>query len=369
MNRRSILPYPRGYTLLFLLFYPFFLSAQCGTCDYTEASLTGATPLNHIPAGRTLCITTSFCLGTNSAYPSACGNHGTGTLTIDGTLRLCSGVSFGFDGTINGSGSIQIMAGGRMSLYGTYDCNVHMTAVDPGLLNGQTSTSSTLSGSCNSAACEPKFSGGYAPFGVVSTGLGYTVNNGSCAITGESSLFVLPVELLDWNVAWNNGNIAISWSAPGDEKGDIYTIDYSADGEDWTALAQVPATDGKGIGPYSYLAKGPFGAHSYFRLVHTSADGVTSISPVRQLDAAPQTPDDGFIISPNPAHDVLQIRSDKPDQLFSWKLFDLTGRPVRQSTWTTGYGQYDLGALVPGAYVLVITKDNGSRVVRKITRL
>ncbi len=376
MNARPILAYQgktRMFSCYFLLTFLMllqhtFLFAQCGTCDYTEANLAGTTPIDIIPAGKTLCITSNYCLGTNANYPGpTCGHVNSGHLTINGTLRICTGITFSFDGTINGSGNIQVMAGGRMSLYGTYDCNVHMTAIDPSLLNGQTSTTSTFSGSCNNTACEPHFSDGYAPFGVIGGALGYTVSNGTCVINGTSNLVVLPVELLNWDVTWKGKDIQLNWSAPGYDQGSGYAIEQSADGKSWSTMVLLSGTNAPGINWYSYLAKGPWAARNFFRIRHTGADGQASYSPIKELDANAKE-DDGFFVGPNPVHGTLLIRPDDGNQHFSVQLFDMTGKRVVQTASGIN-GQYNIENLLAGSYILVLIKEDGRRVVKKITKL
>ena len=314
-------------TLVIFLFPPLYSLAQCGTCDYTEANLAGTSPIDIIPAGKTLCITTNYCLGASSNWPGpTCGNINSGHLTINGTLRICSGVRFKFDGTINGSGNIDILTGGRFSLYGTYDCNVHLSAIDPSLLNGQTSNSTTIGG-CNDASCEPKFSNGYAPFGVIATGLGYTVNNGSCTITGKSNLIVLAIQSLNLGLSWQDKDIRIDWTNDSPDPGIEYTIDYSADGTTWQTITNIPST---GQGMHSYLAKGPFNPKNFFRFRATTSDGQTSYSPVKELNA-------------------------QPVEHYTEQIFDITGKPVKQMT--------------TGTYILITIKPDGSRSIKKITRL
>jgi len=363
MNHRRIL-----HVLPFLLF-PYISSfAQCGSCDYTEANLAGGTtPIDNIPAGKILCITNNYCLGASANWPGpTCGNINTGHLIINGTLRICSSITFSFDGTIAGSGNIEIMAGGRMSLFGTYDCNVHMTAVDQTLLSGGTSTSTTIGG-CASSACEPHFSNGYAPFGVIGGALGYTVNNGSCAITGKTDLLVLPVELLNWTISRKGQNMLLTWSAPGDDQGSSYEIDYSTDGQSWSALSQIPGSNGETINWYSYLAKGPFREKNFFRIRHTTAAGLASYSPVKEIDA-----DDagnmGFFVGPNPVQNSLMIRPENGDTRFYLQLFDMTGKKVWQANSSVN-GQYAVERLGPGVYILILTQTDGTHVVKKITKL
>jgi hypothetical protein len=347
-----------------VLFLSVSAEAQCGTCTYTESALTGPTPLDNIPAGATLCITQNTCVGAASAYPATCANPGAGSLVINGTLRICDGVTLDFAGTIAGNGAIQIMSGGRLSLYGTYSCGITMTAVDPGLLSG-TSTSTSIGG-CNSSACEPHFADGYAPFGVVATGLGYTVSNGTCAITGVTEDVVLPLELLQWTAAWQDSAVLLNWSTPGDDQSYQYAIDYSKDGVSWQTLPKpVPGAGGSGIHDYAYLAPGPFAEHNFFRLQMQRAADMVSYSPIKELEAAPPGTD-GFSIGPNPVHSLLTIRTAvRP---FTLQVLDITGALLLQLS-SNSSGQYNLEGLPPGAYFLVIRTGDGSRWVRKLTKL
>ena len=373
MNATASLPSPghlppRVLRILFCFLALFFWSvsalAQCGTCTYTESALTSSTPLSNIPAGASLCITQNTCVGAASAYPSTCANTGPGSLVINGTLRICDGVTLDFAGTITGTGTIQILSGGRLSLYGTYSCGITMIAVDPDLLSG-TSTSTTI-GSCNSSACEPRFADGYAPFGVVAAGLGYTVSNGACAITGTTENYVLPLELLQWTASWQDSAVLLNWSTPGDDQRYQYAIDYSKDGILWQTLPNpIPGAGGSGINNYSYLAPGPFAAHNFFRVQMRNTDGLVMYSPIKELEAA--TPgSEGFSIGPNPVHSILTIRAAV--QSYTLQVLDVTGTPLLQLS-SNSAGQYNLQGLPPGAYFLVIRTGDGSRWVRKLTKL
>ena len=350
---------------LTILLSPFCASAQCGTCTYTETALEGTSPINTIPAGTTVCITTNTCIGSASAWPATCANAGPGSLVINGTLRICDGVTLDYAGTLTGSGNIQIMSGGRLSLYGTFDCKVHITAVDPSLLSG-TSTS-TLIGSCNSSACEPHFSDGYAPFGVVATGLGYTVDNGSCAVTGTTENYVLPLELASWTAYWQDSTALLSWSASIDDLQDQYRLDRSNDGQTWLTLPDIiTGSDAIGIHTYSYTVSGPFAPRNFFRLHWQDATGRVTYSSVKELDAG-QPGTDAFFAGPNPVRSTLTIRTNTTGS-YSLQLFDITGIICRQFTANES-GVYDLQNLAPGTYFLIVIFPGGTRWTKKLTKL
>jgi hypothetical protein len=352
------------YPIVLSLLWALSVDAQCGTCTYTQTALEGSSPITTIPAGTTLCVTANTCIGPQAAYPSSCPNSGPGSLTINGTLRICDGVTFSYAGTITGTGSVQILSGGRFSLYGTFDCNVHITAVDPSLLSG-TSTSSLI-GSCNSSACEPHFSDGYAPFGVVATGLGYTVANGSCTITGTTENYVLPLELSRWTAWWQDSTALLTWSAAGDEHY-RYAIDYSTSGQTWLTLpTTIPGSVAAGSHDYSYVATGPFATHNFFRLHWQDAAGRDTYSTIKELDAGAPPPD-AFYAGPNPVHSTLTVQLNSKTA-YTLQVLDITGTP-RLKLAPNATGTYSLQGLSPGTYLLVGVFNDGTRWIKRITKL
>lgn len=361
----SLRLYARLYPVALTLLWSLSAAAQCGTCTYTENNLLGSSPINTIPAGTTLCIRGNTCIGTSSTYPTACGNAGPGSLTINGTLRICDGVKFSYAGTITGTGNIQILSGGRFSLYGTFDCRVHITAVDPSLLSG--SSTSSLIGSCNSSACEPAFSDGYAPFGVVATGLGYTVANGSCTVTGTTENYVLPLDLTSWTAWWQDSSAQFRWSTADDDRAYQYQIDYSKDGQSWTTLpASISGTGAAGIHEYSYLAAGPFATHNFFRLHWQDAAGRDTYSSIKELDAGSPAAD-AFYVGPNPIQSALTVHVNS-SHAYTLQLLDVTGT-ARLALTPNPAGTYSLQGLSAGTYLLVVRFNDGTRWTKKLTKL
>lgn len=350
------------YPILLCLIRTAAVHAQCGTCTYTETALEGSSPLVTIPAGTTVCITTNTCLGAASSYPSTCANPGPGSLTLDGTLRICDGVTLLYAGTITGTGTIEIMNGGRLSIYGTYDCDVQITAVDPSLLSG-TDLSSQITSPCASTSCQPTFPDGYSPFGIIPNLPGYNVAHGPCTVTGGTENYVLPVQLTSWTAVWQDGSVLLSWSASNDDQHYQYGIDYSKDGQTWVTL---PKTIPGGANNYSYLDPGPFAAHNFFRLHWQDAAGRDTYSSIKELDAGQPGPD-ALSISPNPVQSILTVHTILTTS-YSLQVVDITGTPRLQLLGSTG-GNYNLGSLSPGTYFLVIGWADGTRTVKKLTKL
>ncbi|GGA82811.1 T9SS type A sorting domain-containing protein [Puia dinghuensis] len=371
--KTSGIPYPgldilRAHFFFFLLLQALLLpsstDAQCGGCSYTETELTTG-GMSTIPAGTVVCITTNTCLGATSTYPATCPNSGAGTLTINGTLRICPGVTFSFDGAINGTGNIEIGGGGRMNLYGTYSCNIHMSAVDPDIATG--TSASTAVGGCNSSACEPHFADGYAPFGVVATGLGYTVSNGPCTITGYPSNTVLPIALEQFTAAWQGASILLTWTTPGLDQGSWFEADYSTDGVTWKPFSKkIPGIDNNPVAQYSWLATPPPAARYFFHLRYEDAVGNSSYSSVITLDNN-STDSHGIIIEPNPVHSTLSVRTTT-SRHYTLQLLDVTGKPILRLPGNPS-GEYDLSGLATGTYLMLVITDDGNTSIKRLTKL
>ena len=364
--KKNRLILPLLWCALLLSFHSISI-AQCGTCTLTQADLVAGPGSYTIPAGQTLCITSNFCMGSTSNWPGSCANTNVATLTINGTLKICTGVTFKFSGSIVGTGQVQIMSNGRFSLYGTYDCSMGlvMSAVDPTITSG-TSTSSLI-GSCNSAACEPQFSNGYAPLGVVATGLGYTVN-GACSVKGYPADFLLlPNTIASWTARWQGKNIRLEWTIA-NQHNKSFEVEYSTDGRQWQAASGIIAA-GEGSGPqnYAYTLSGPFAETNFFRLKITGDDGNYEYSHVETLAGSGQ-PINGIVINPNPIHSFFTLHYEGASAVTGLRLIDMTGQALLQLPYNPS-GQYHLDKLAPGSYFLQVSLADGSKTTRKITKL
>jgi len=341
--------------------------AQCGTCNLTQANLLGGPGSYTIPAGQTLCITSDFCMGATSNWPGSCSNTAVSTLTINGTLTICNNVTFKFSGSIVGTGKVQIMSAGRFSLYGTYDCSMGlvMTAVDPTISSG--TSNSSLIGSCNSAACEPHFSNGYAPLGVVATGLGYTVN-GACTATGYPNNFILlPAALTSWKAGWQGKAIRLEWTIPA-ENNKSFEVEYASDGHQWHGISgALPVHEAGGPQNYAYTAAGSFAETNYFRLKITGHDGSYTYSPVEMVAGSGRLRG-GIVISPNPVQSTFTLRREGTAIITGLRLIDMAGITVLRLPYNAN-GQYQVDKLAPGTYFLQVSLADGSRATGKITKL
>ncbi len=122
----------RRFLFCCLVLFCAFSQKSNAQCDFTEANLVGGPASFTVPAGQVLCINSNFCMGAASNFPGACANSAVNSLIINGTMRIASGVTFRFAGSINGTGNIQILQGGRINLFGSVNCagGLAISAVD-----------------------------------------------------------------------------------------------------------------------------------------------------------------------------------------------------------------------------------------------
>lgn len=237
-----------------LLLTGFSSTVKAQPCTVNQSVLLSASGTYTIPAGQILCIDADFCMGGTSNFPGACANSSISSLIIDGTLRILHGITFKFQGSIAGTGKIQVLGLGRFSLFGSVNCasGLELAAVDATATGGNSSSSALVS--CNATSCEPQFSDGYAPFGIVANGLGYTAS-GCTIITGHpNEPNLLPVTLTGFSASLQEQSVVLSWKTSSEQNNRQFDIERAVPGGDWAAIATVfsKALDGNSNQLLSY---------------------------------------------------------------------------------------------------------------------
>ncbi|WP_127127762.1 hypothetical protein [Pseudoflavitalea rhizosphaerae] len=269
---------------LLLSFYSGFSQAF----TITEADLlTAPGPAFTIPSGTVLCINADFCMGATSNFPGACANSNISSITVEGTLRIKSNITFRYAGTIDGNGTIEIEDRGRINLNGSINCasGLDLLAVDRTIASG---TSTVNMPSCNAAACEPAFSDGYAPIGIVTAGLGYT--SSGCSVTGVPPINTLPVKLQDFRAVAEGGRVKLSWTTTSEQNNKGFEVQRSREGGNWQYAGWVhsKALDGNSAVPVGYGFADPDAGNFttiHYRLKQLDVDNVSWYSPVIRVEA------------------------------------------------------------------------------------
>ena len=336
-------------------------------CTLTEADLLTAPASYTIPAGQVLCINSNFCMGGTSNFPGSCSNTNVSSLTINGTLRITQGVTFKFQGSINGAGLIDVEAGGRVSLFGSISCNNGLTlrAVDGSITSG--TSSSTALVSCNDASCEPTFSNGYKPLGVVAAGLGYTAS-GCTVVTGIPPTGTFPVVLTAFSGRITGNDVTLTWKTSSEQNNEGFDILWSEKGNGQWAIAGKVSSKAPGGNSNSALmyqftdrVSGSFGTR-YYRLQQNDINGVSSLSKIIMVNG---TASNSMQTSASKSAVTIRTYTSNPGQV-ALRITGAAGNIVYSSRESLQAGSNSI--TIPNRWakgVYVITLQAGPDLIRE----
>lgn len=185
-------------------------------------------------------------------------------------------------------------------------------------------------------------------------------NNGTLtnfALTGTSSNFVsqqstlevLPVQLLSFTAVRKNSGIQLNWKTSSEQNSLDFTVQRSADGSSWTGLARIPAAgNSSSQQQYGYFDISPLAGNNFYRLLQRDADGRISYSSVIKLISDSNTR--SLSIQSNTiAHGQLQLTANEPVLL---QLFSLDGKLLWSKNLSIGYQSISLPLTSKGIYIL-----------------
>ncbi len=179
--------------------------------------------------------------------------------------------------------------------------------------------------------------------------------------------FILPVEWLEFNAQAKSDFIKLTWTTAQEVNNSTFEILRSTDNRSFEKIGEV-----KGNGTTSESSNYSFndenvirGVRYYYQIKQIDFDGSHELSEIRStlLEAI----DSGFIISPNPVQESVQIITG--DAVISKvEVFDVNGKLVSTYSVNGDNGIYylNLEALNSGAYLI---KSSHNDHVRDISRL
>lgn len=148
---------------------------------------------------------------------------------------------------------------------------------------------------------------------------------------GATCSFALPIELLNFNVSYQQGDLVAEWETASEKNNAYFMVEQSRDGELWTEVALAKsAGDSRDKQLYQvHLAK-PFEDLLYFRLKQVDTDGTYSYSGIKTLKLNSPVSDE-ITLYPNPAQNLVYI-TGKGLENCNLKIIDLLGRDMSSET-------------------------------------
>jgi uncharacterized protein (AIM24 family) len=164
---------------------------------------------------------------------------------------------------------------------------------------------------------------------------------------------VLPIALLNFEVAANQSTVELFWSTAHEVNNDYFVVEKSKDGRVWEAVLRTPGA-GNSNTTRHYRGKDshPYKGTSYYRLKQVDLDGRFTYSSVRTVHFHSNAQ---FSISPNPSKGSFTIQSAKGGV---FELLDATGKVLR--SYTISSTQQTIHQSLPAGMYFVREKQSGA---------
>jgi Secretion system C-terminal sorting domain len=196
---------------------------------------------------------------------------------------------------------------------------------------------------------------GSVAFGYVTTnkpvGI-FSVGEDLFTLGTRSPFNVLPVNLLEWNVALRNKEAVQSWKVENDAEVARYEVEHSAAGIGFSKIATVNSNRSSGIADYTSVHTAPLPGWNFYRLKIIDRNGRGSYTDVRRV-WLPRTGE--MNVYPNPAQNfVIVSLPDMPRPGDVVRIVDMRGVVLKQVTAMGQQVRLDLSALARGNYVVQV---------------
>jgi Secretion system C-terminal sorting domain len=273
-------------------------------------------------AGGTIILDVNNYIGTTNV--AANGGQG-GTENDGGNINRCYGSGGG------GSGGVMYFTGAIPS-----------APVTETVSGGNAGPELGRDASCNAAVSSSPGSAGQ----IISN---YTYSI-SLVLANNYCTFLLPVELSWFNAQYINGQTILNWKTPQPELIDLFRIERSSSGNNWTAVHDLPANDDNLI--YHAIDPSPLTGYNYYRIKINKKSNAVVYSSIQKVFVPAKNKE--ITVYPNPAGKTIFITGITSSPELG--LFDLSGKLLWQKRIVTNQNsiEVDLPFLPSGVYMMRI---------------
>lgn len=161
------------------------------------------------------------------------------------------------------------------------------------------------------------------------------------------ALSPLPIELSQFSVRLNQGNVMLDWETLTELNNNLFEIERSERGLDFIKIGVMPGSGTSNVmQTYSWVDQRPFPGRSYYRLRQVDFDGTSAYS--KTISIINESTEKRFSVYPVPANDKILFLSVKDDV----KVFDQMGNVVFTDD---DVNEIDLTGFNPGIYCIRIS--------------
>ena len=184
----------------------------------------------------------------------------------------------------------------------------------------------------------------------------------------------LPVELLNFAATCRDNKVYVSWSTASETNNDYFTIQRSADANNWEFVKSIPGGGNSNIILYySAIDNDPFNETSYYRLKQTDYDGHTETFGPATVICGTEGSQPQISYYPNPftsdvVVDIQNLKAEKATLV----IYDMLGKKVfdkiiNSDELLVSKFTISLQKLAAGVYTVSFTSEefnNTSRIVK-----
>lgn len=196
---------------------------------------------------------------------------------------------------------------------------------------------------------------------VRATGFGYSLY--------EFQVFtfsLLPVKLTYFNAEKQNKEARLRWATAMESNSDVFIIERSNDGRNFSAIGQVKAAGNSAVTKtYNFTDASPVSGVNYYRLKQHDLDAKYEYSKIEQVNFS-TTQLTGISIYPNPVNSIANITSNTGERINSVRIYSFSGSLMGTyiNSGTTNKMQVSLQQFTAGVYMMEILTNSGKQVSR-----
>jgi len=143
---------------------------------------------------------------------------------------------------------------------------------------------------------------------------------------GIDCSLLLPVEMLDFTVSYDEPEAVLRWSTASELNCDLFVVEHSIDRVHWSSIGLVQgAGTATTYQSYSYRHNHPAFGQNYYRLKQVDFNGAFEYSELREIDVNPKA---DILIYPNPCDEAFQLFFPPEFEQGTLTLFNSTGSKI-----------------------------------------